>query len=915
MNIRKSVNDLSDYECVVLENGLTVLVVGGGGIIESAASLSVCVGSLLDGEVNGMAHFLEHMLFLGSEKYPNDGLYNKLIARYNGTINAYTDLDHTSYYYSCSDEGFEEVLDVFANFFVGPLFAKSTVQKEIASVEAEHQKNYYDDKWKKMQVLRTVSEGDYNGFSTGCSETLGIDSIDLKVKSFYEKYYVGRNMFLVLRSSMGVKRLMGIARRMFAGVRGGGVGTVSDRGGMLFRTPKVVFMAPTRTKNTIKIVWQVGNGEKYVYEYRRYDPINLISHLMGNECEGSVFQYLQQSGLGVNVTVEASEMVGGILLFSIEIELTPQGFVEKELVVKIVYEYVDLIRRGGLGGVYEDLREVNRQKVVYLEDQRGGGLDYVKLLSSRMALSRGRVPMEEVLIFRKVLDEYDEGVVGGVVREILEYLVFDNSVVVFESKNYEGLLGMREKWYGTEYDIGSAMSVEMIRKLEIGDTIKFLHLVGRNSYIHKYTELGRLKGYCDKYPIKIIMRDGEFWYQFTDQFNLPYGYLMVEISLNERDISACLGLDVYVECVRQTISSDLYQCQLSNYDVKVTVNRFNLVIMIYCFPEVIEKILGKIIGGLVKNDFRGVFKKVKRMYYERLIDEIFVPPYVAAMNKLRWHVQEGYYSTRELLGRLDTLTYEDVMAVGGKIFTDVTLQMIVVGRVLRDQAENIYDKIRIVWNGKGVSRRVRREKIETLDVGEIKYIKGSSDNSKERSSAMGMFYRLENIFPNKLSDRWAMVVCLTNLVHSVIGNEFINRLRTREQLGYVTMSMPFKLGGEDESFLTYAFLIQSGNSRSDYLVMRTKKFIDSGRRLILNESVESLSVRKRALIEYLVRPYENLKSFGMRSMRNAFYTDGVLNVDEILVEMYGRISKGDILEFYEKYVVEGSRSGWIVQID
>lgn len=52
---------------------MKVLLVSDPTTERSAASLSVGVGHMSDpDDVPGLAHFLEHMLFLGTEKYPNE---------------------------------------------------------------------------------------------------------------------------------------------------------------------------------------------------------------------------------------------------------------------------------------------------------------------------------------------------------------------------------------------------------------------------------------------------------------------------------------------------------------------------------------------------------------------------------------------------------------------------------------------------------------------------------------------------------------------------------------------------------------------------------------------------------------------------------------------------------------------------
>ena len=74
-----------------LENGLDVFLVSDPDVHRSAAALAVGVGHLYDPkEKQGLAHYLEHMLFLGTQKYPEVGSYKKYLDEHSGASNAYT---------------------------------------------------------------------------------------------------------------------------------------------------------------------------------------------------------------------------------------------------------------------------------------------------------------------------------------------------------------------------------------------------------------------------------------------------------------------------------------------------------------------------------------------------------------------------------------------------------------------------------------------------------------------------------------------------------------------------------------------------------------------------------------------------------------------------------------------------------
>jgi insulysin len=67
--ILKSQNDSRSYRCIILENGLQVLLISDKDTDKAAAAMDVHVGHFSDpGDIPGLAHFLEHLLFMGTEK-------------------------------------------------------------------------------------------------------------------------------------------------------------------------------------------------------------------------------------------------------------------------------------------------------------------------------------------------------------------------------------------------------------------------------------------------------------------------------------------------------------------------------------------------------------------------------------------------------------------------------------------------------------------------------------------------------------------------------------------------------------------------------------------------------------------------------------------------------------------------------
>ena len=99
---------------------------------KSSAALSVNVGSLTDSPDDlGLAHFCEHLLFMGIEKYPDENDYKDYLSKNGGASNAFTKLDKTVYYFFVNNTAFEGALDRFAQFFISSKFSESSVEREI----------------------------------------------------------------------------------------------------------------------------------------------------------------------------------------------------------------------------------------------------------------------------------------------------------------------------------------------------------------------------------------------------------------------------------------------------------------------------------------------------------------------------------------------------------------------------------------------------------------------------------------------------------------------------------------------------------------------------------------------------------------------------------------------------------------
>ncbi|CAM9547008.1 unnamed protein product, partial [Choristocarpus tenellus] len=153
-----SEQDDRQYRHITLPNmmqarcSLIVLLIHDPDTDKEAAAMDVRVGQMSDPpHIQGIAHLCEHMLFLGTAKYPNENCYNAFLNSHGGSCNAFTSEEDTNYYFDVSTGHLEGALDIFSRFFVDPLFTESAADREITAVDNENSNNLMSDTWRIVQ--------------------------------------------------------------------------------------------------------------------------------------------------------------------------------------------------------------------------------------------------------------------------------------------------------------------------------------------------------------------------------------------------------------------------------------------------------------------------------------------------------------------------------------------------------------------------------------------------------------------------------------------------------------------------------------------------------------------------------------------------------------------------------------------
>ena len=228
MTLEKPLHDSREYGQVLLSNGIVATLVHDQTLTRSSCALAVNVGASADpDDFPGLAHFTEHMLFLGTEKYPVENHYKDILNQNGGSSNASTSMEATVYKFDVNHEHFTTCLDIFSQFFKKPLLSACSAEREIKAVDAEDSKNRTLDGRRTLQILKCLihPSSPYAKYSTGNIHTLArgdpeahSETVRLAMVEFYEQWYRSEQMGLALVGPQPLEELEALAVSMFSDV-------------------------------------------------------------------------------------------------------------------------------------------------------------------------------------------------------------------------------------------------------------------------------------------------------------------------------------------------------------------------------------------------------------------------------------------------------------------------------------------------------------------------------------------------------------------------------------------------------------------------------------------------------------------------------------------------------------------------
>ncbi|KAG8436909.1 hypothetical protein GDO86_007845 [Hymenochirus boettgeri] len=658
--IVKSQNDPKKYRYIQLENGLEVLLISdmsGGECLSdnsdyemeedepeqeqeeeeddddssstgfegmssseeklSAAALCVGVGTFSDPEeLPGLAHFLEHMVFMGSEKYPDENGFDVFLKKYGGSVNASTDCEQTVFQFDIQRKHFKEGLDRWAQFFIAPLMIRDAIEREVEAVDSEFQIGRPKDPNRKQMIFASLAKAGYpmGKFSWGNAQTLKHDpkekNIDVysRLKEFYKIYYSAHFMTLAVQSKETLQTLETWVREIFSGgLPKPDFSNLTDP----FDTPNfnsVYKIVPIKNEHTLEITWVIPPQRQYY----RVKPLNYLSTLIGHEGKGGILSWLRKRYWAVALyggsSPSGSDQNSACNVFTITVMLTDTGFEHYYEIIHVVFQYLKMLKTlGPQERIFHEIQQIDENTFRYQEQT-----DPIKNVEDICENMQLQFPPFSYIVISAVVNGPNPS----------------EGNIFLASPNNEGKTNLTEKWFGTQYS--KEATDFSIKPSDIPDT---------------------------DYPQRILNTElGCLWYKKDNKFKIPKAFVRLHLISPEvkKSPESLVLLDLFVNIFAHTLAELAYEAIIAQLEYKIESGEHGIVIEVKGFnhklPLLFELIIDTMAEFAASSDvFDMIYEQLKKSYFNKLIKTSTLAQEVRLqiLQPARWSLMEKYKAIQD----------------------------------------------------------------------------------------------------------------------------------------------------------------------------------------------------------------------------------------------------------------------------
>lgn len=827
VEVKKSPNDSRDYRYLTLPNALRILLVSDPDTDKSAAAMAVYRGSFHEPEDRpGLAHFLEHMLFIQTEAFPEPGAFQKFVAANGGSTNAYTALDHTNYFFNVLPAAFPEALERWAHFFIKPIISAQYSEREKNAVNSEYQMQMKDDGWRGYMVGKQALNPNHPAanFTIGSLETLAGD-IQADLVDFFETQYSSDQMGLVLLSNTSLDELEASVLPLFTQITNKKLGSRHVTQPMYTpeQLPQLVTNQTFKQGATLTFAFPLPSTLPHYHK----KPEQYFANLIGHEGAGSLYQYLSSQGWVESLGAGVSAFDRGTSVLNVNMELTPAGDQQHEAVTQALFSYIDLVSKTPpQDWLYKEQATVAELAFRFQEKSSPTSLVY------QLAPRLDHYPPSDLLVAPSLMEEFD----ADLISQYLGYLNPQNVVVEYTSPNVQG--NMTEPWFKVPF------AIEKFSFTPSDSALPF-QLPTENPFLPVQLSLVE----DDGSPIAAVGEPGlQLWLDTDTSFGTPRSSLLLELAVPGGLVSPAdrAQAQLYRSLVQDALSELVYPAYLAGLSYQLSVPDAGFEIRVVGYTEKQNRLLTEVLNTFLNmkidpNRFNALKASLIKDWDNSTRERPYSQTYAALTDALR----SGRWPRQHLTNALVDVTVSELTQ-----WREDKLQRISVNGLLHGNVDQAYLTTLV---------KTLRSKLPIAPIpitpqrATVRDITGSLllEVPVDHNDASMILHTQDDdaSFANRAQSL---------LAAQMLQPEYFRQLRTEQQLGYVVSANARAI--VDRGGIT--FIVQSPTASAAKVEQATLEFVHEFNQQPIDPA--NFAQQKTGLISQLL---EKPKNLGEKSQR------------------------------------------------
>lgn len=880
-----------------LDNGLQVLLVSDPRAEQSSAAMVVQTGSWEEpNEHPGLAHFLEHMLFLGTSAYPQENEYHQYITQNGGQDNAFTMNDQTAYMFSINNNALDGALHRFAYFFKEPLFNPSGVKRELNAIDQEYAKNIENDNFRIDHVMKILARPEHpqSRFNMGNSQSLA-KTTPADLKEWFSKYYSANIMKLVVYSSLPLDELEKMVVENFKDIPSNNRPPLSVPGPMSGDNAygQVIYIEPFQHERKLYIRWELPVKFAHMNESH---PDKLICHIIGHEGKNSLLAQLKRENLATGLSCGLLPESRDTQFLYVEIELTEEGLKKYSLVVERLFQTIAMLQKNGIPqSIFE---EVQKQEL----------LDY-QFQSQRAAYKEAtyhalRIAGEDLDTYperTELLAKYDP----QANRALLQLLIPQKSQVILIAPYAESRVKLTEKepWLGVNFALKPITRTQFAKWVQASPHPEII-LPEPNPYLPSNLTVLQaaenatayshpLKNRAVPIPKAILDNEhGKVYYAQDTFYRVPIVDLILTIRSPEitpaHSRSMALS-ELYAKCLQESLDDASYNAKLGGlkFSLKVADNGNGIKLEIHGYSDKAPQFFDTIVNSLLKPSCDEVkFNRYRDFLLRSYADEGLKSPIEQSIDALRNILFKDFATPKEKENALKKITLKDYTDFVQRLFHTNYIEGIVYGNISEQDAQKIVTRLQqsIGTTPYPPTQQYRKEILLLPENSGPYYIE---DNLAVQGNATLLAIETgDATYHNRAAQQILM---------QAVSEAFYNVLRTQQQTGYLVFSGGEELEGQTLDY----FAVQSNTHDSRDLLARFEQFIEDYLREIETKEIppERFAIIRGALAEQMAQPPRDMDAMTELLYELAFNYFGDFHRPQKRVDAFSQITYEDFIHY------------------